>query len=127
MPSRGAGTNGQSTVELALCLPILAFVLGAVLEVGLIAGDQVRVWRAARDAARVAAVDPDSAAIEEAAADSGLEGLEVAVEPEATYRVQGEPVTVAVAYRVRGHVPVVGELFDEVVLRATAAMRIEEP
>ena len=126
MPS-APDASGQSTVELALGLPALALVLALVVEVGLVAGDQVRLWHAAREAARVAVVDPDLADVEDAAARSGLEDLEVSVSPEPTYRVQGEPLEVEVQYRPGGHVPLVGELFSRLTMRASAAMRIEEP
>ena len=126
MPS-ARGARGQSTVELALCLPALAFVLALVVEVGLVAGDQVRLWHAAREAARVAVVDPDLSDIEEAAARSGLEGIDVSVSPEPNYRVQGEPLEVDVEYRPGGHIPLIGELFSGLTMRASAAMRIEEP
>lgn len=119
--------RGQSTVEMALCLPALALVLGLAVEVGLVAGDQVRLWHAAREAARVAVVDPDASDIEEAAARSGLQGLEVSVSPGPTYRVQGEPLEVSVEYEPGGHIPLIGRLFSSLTMRASAAMRIEEP
>ena len=127
MRSPAPGSGGQSTVELALSLPALALVLGFVVEVGLIAGDQVRVWHAAREGARVAVVDGNRAHVVEAATRSGLDDLDVSIDPEATFRVQGEPLEVAVTYRPGGHVPLIGELFSGISLRATATMRIEEP
>ena len=125
VPSRR--TEGQSTVELALSLPALALVLGLVVEVGLIAGDQVRVWHAAREAARVAVVDPDESAIAAAAARSGLDDLDISVDPETTFRVQGEPLEVTVVYRPGGHVPLIGDVFSGLELRGATTMRIEEP
>lgn len=127
MPLYRRDARGQSTVELALCLPVLALVLGLVVEVGLVAGDQVRVWHAAREAARVAVVDPDVSHIEEAAARSGLDDLEISVEPGPDFRVQGEPLEVTVEYEPAGHVPLIGELFSGLTMRASTAMRIEEP
>jgi TadE-like protein len=118
---------GQSTVELALCLPVLAIVFGFVVEVGLIAGDQVRLWHAAREAARVAVVDSDRQAALDAAARSGLSGLEIAIEPAPEFRVQGRPLTVRIRYSPPGRVPVVGAIADGVSLDAEATMRIEEP
>ena len=119
--------RGQSTVELALCLPALAIVLGFVVEVAMIASDQARLWHGAREAARVAVVDPDEDAVREAAARSGLDDIDVSINPDSGYRVQGEPLEVVLTFRPEGHVPVVGTLFDDVELRATATMRIEEP
>lgn len=119
--------RGQSTVELALCLPALAVVLGLVVEVGLIASDQARLWHAAREAARVAIVDPDGAAARAAAERSGLGEVEMSIEPEPRYRVQGRPLDVSLTYRPDGHVPLVGELFGGVELHSTVSMRIEQP
>ena len=119
--------RGQSSVELALCLPVLAFVLGLVVEVALIASDQARLWHAAREAARVAVVEPDEEAVREAAARAGLEDVEVSVDPAAGFRVQGRPLEVVLEYRPGGHVPLVGFLFSGLELRSSATMRIEEP
>lgn len=119
--------SGQTTVELALCLPALAIVLGLAVEVALVAGDQMRLSHAAREAVRVAVVDPDEGAIRAAAERSGLDRLTLTVTPDSGYRVQGDPLRVRLSYRTGGHVPLVGKLFDDLELHATAAMRIEEP
>ena len=119
--------SGQATLELALCLPVLALLLGALVEIGMLAGDQARLWHAAREAARAAAVDPEASAAQHAAEASGLEGVAVNVSPEPTYRIQGEPVTVELAYRPRGSVPLVGRLFELVELQARVTARIEQP
>jgi TadE-like protein len=122
-----AGERGQSTVELALCLPILALVLTAAVEVSLLALDQVRLWHAAREAARVAVVDPDEDAIREAAEDSGLDHLRVSVDPGPAHRVQGEPLTARLAYTPDARVLLLEPLLSRLELRATSVMRIEQP
>lgn len=119
--------QGQATVELALCLPLVAVVLAGVIEVGLLVGDAVRLWHAAREAARVAAVDPDPAAARSAAARAGLDNVRVEIRPEPALRVQGRPVTVSLSYVPLGRVPVVGELARGLEFSASASMRIEQP
>lgn len=119
--------RGQATVELALCLPIVALLLGCVVAVGGVVSDQARVWHAAREAARVAAVDPDIAEIRLAATRSGLEGVRVEVSPPEHERVVGEPATVTALYSPRVSVPLIGLLFARTEIRATAAMAIEVP
>jgi Flp pilus assembly protein TadG len=119
--------RGQATVELALCLPILALVLAAVVEVGVIASDQARLWHAAREAARVAIVDPNQGAAVAAAQYGGLRPLQVSISPRPTYRVQGRPLTVSVSYHPQGGVPVVDRLLSGLELKADATMRIEQP
>ena len=119
--------RGQSTVELALCLPVVVVVLAIVVQVGIVALDHVRVWHAAREGVRVAAVDPDSDSIRAAAESSGLEPLEVSVEPDELYRRQGEPVSVRVQYAPATRIPLIGVLFEDLTLDAEATMRVEQP
>jgi Flp pilus assembly protein TadG len=118
--------EGQATLELALCLPVLALVFAGVVEVALVGVDQVRVWHAAREAVRASAVEPDPQAATDAARASGLDGLEVSVEPGAEERAPGRPTTVHVAYPYDSRVPLVGAVFDRFVLEADATMRIEQ-
>lgn len=121
------GERGQSTVELALCLPLVAIVLAATVEVALWCGDQVRLWHASREAARTAVVDPDPAAVSAAVRRSGLEGVDVTVTPEAAHRVAGRPLTVRLTYGpVRG-IPLLRNVLASLTLEASTTMRIEVP
>ncbi|MGH2694160.1 MAG: TadE/TadG family type IV pilus assembly protein [Actinomycetota bacterium] len=119
--------RGQATVEFAFCLPFVALLLAALFEVGMVLSDQVRLWHAAREAARVAVVDPDPAAARRAAEGVGLEDVVADVTPDRTGRRQGEPLTVSLTYQPTGRMPLIGELFERLQLRARATMRIEQP
>ena len=119
--------RGQSTVEFVLLLPILAAVFAALVEIALLAGDQVRLWHAAREAARVAVVDPDPTKVAIAAESSGLWPLELDIDPDVAYRVQGSPLTVRVRFDPPGHLPLLGLIARSVDLDAAATMRIEQP
>ena len=119
--------GGQATVELAFCLPLLALVFAGLVETAMLGMDQVRVWHAAREGARAAAVEPDPSAARDAAGRAGLDGLEVAVEPEPGARAPGRPATVSVEYPYDSRVPLVGAAFESVVLSAQATTRIERP
>lgn len=119
--------RGQATVEIALTLPVVAMLLALIVEVGIVAADRSRVWHAAREGARVAAVEPDEGRVRSAVAAAGVQGAEVTIDPPSRERVQGEPVTVSISYRHRGRAPLVGALFERVVLEAVATMRIEKP
>jgi TadE-like protein len=119
--------RGQATVELALALPVLLFVLAALVEVGLIVADQVRLWHSAREAVRAAVVDDSPDVVSEAARGAGLSPLAIAIDPEPAYRRQGEPLTVSLSYDRQGVMPFVSYLFSGVELRAEATMRTEEP
>ena len=124
---RAAREHGQATVELALCLPIVLLVLGALAEVGLIASDQIRLWHAAREAARAAVVDHDPSAARDAAEGAGFESLHLTVRPEPALRRAGDPLSVSISYDRPAVVPLVGALFDQVALHAGVTMRIEVP
>ena len=119
--------RGQSTVELALTLPILAFLMAAIVQVGIIVIDQARLWQAAREVARVAVVDGDPGRAEDAARSTGLSPVDVSVDPPSPYRRLGEPLTVEVAYRPSGGIPLVASIFGNLTLHARASMRIEQP
>jgi Flp pilus assembly protein TadG len=119
--------RGQTTVELALCLPFVILVIAVVIEAGMVGADQVRLWHAARETARIAAVDGDLDAIREGTERSGLDNVEITVEPVDANRAQGAPVRVDLVRRAGGHVPFADLLLSHVIQRAHATMRIEQP
>ncbi|HWC15317.1 MAG TPA: TadE family type IV pilus minor pilin [Actinomycetota bacterium] len=119
--------DGQATIELALSLPVLVVLMMVMVWVAGLATDHVRVWHAAREAARVAAVDHDPEQIEAAAAAGGLDRLDVTVDPSPDARIRGEPVTVTVSYRPGAGVPLLGSLGGGFVMSARSTMRIERP
>ena len=122
---RTRGDGGQAAVELALVLPLVALVLLAVVQVGLVVRDQVLVVHAAREAAREAAVEPAPDASRRAAlAGSGLEADRVSVDVTGR-RGAGSRVRVEVRYRAPTRVPLVGAAVGDVDLEATATMRVE--
>lgn len=120
-PSPAGGDHGQSTVELALALPLLALFLLAGAQVVVVARDQLAVVHAAREAARAAAVSSspagDGAAAGRAAV--GLDRLSVAVVADGT-TVRATARTV-----VPTDVPLVGVLLPDLTVEATAVMRRE--
>lgn len=121
-----AGQAGQSTVELAFTLPVLLIGVLVVIQVARVAGDQVAVHHAVREAARMAAIDPDPGTIAERAAraspDLDQDRLLVEVGPE---RARGDLVEVRVRYRSPTDVPLVGRLVGDVEVAAVAVVRLE--
>jgi Flp pilus assembly protein TadG len=114
--------RGQAAVELALALPLVALLLLAVVQVGLVVRDQVLTVHAAREAARAAAVDPRAAAARGAAlAGSGLDGHRLTVDLDKS----GDQVGVVITYRAPTSLPLIGALLPDLTLRAKAAMRAE--
>jgi len=118
---------GQATVELVLCLPIMALVLGFLIEIGLLVGDQVRLWHAARETARVAIVDSNPDEIRRAAEHGGLAPVDIDVDPEFADRSTGRPLTVTLTYRPSGRLPLLGPLVANRTMTSSATMRLEQP
>lgn len=125
----GDRDEGQAATELALVLPLLVLLLLAVVQVALVARDQVLVVHAAREAVREAAVDPRPAAVRRAAHSSASETLKKNRLTTETSHIGGvsDMVTVRVTYRAPTDVALVGPLLPDVVVRAKAAMRVESP
>jgi len=117
--------GGQATVEVALLLPLLALLLLAVVQVGLVVRDQVLVTHAAREAARAAAVDPQVAVAREGAvAAARLDPDRLSVELSGSTEPGGR-LTVTVRYRAPTAVPLAGALIGDRTLVAVATMRVE--
>lgn len=76
---QGRADRGSVTAELALALPALLLVLGALLAVVAAGSGQLQVADAARTGARVAALGEDDAAVVAAAQRVGGPGVDVAV------------------------------------------------
>ena len=119
------GEAGQAAVELALVLPLLALLLLALVQVGLVVRDQILVVHAAREAAREAAVDPSADAARAAASESSsLDAGRLDV----TISGRGGPgsrVRVTATYGPPAAAPLVGEVVQRLRLHATATMRVE--
>src|SRR5438105_12009008 len=71
---------GQSTVEFAFLLPLIALAALSVVQIGLVVRDQLGVVHAAREAVRAASVDRDPEAPVRAAHRT-LPGADVEVGP----------------------------------------------
>jgi hypothetical protein len=120
------GSEGQAAVELALALPLLAMLLLALLQLGLLVRDQILVVHAAREAVRQAAVDSSTDAAKRAA--SGSSGL-IPDRLDVSLTGRGGPgtrVRAAVRYRAPTDVPLVGAMVGDFHLSAEATMRVEK-
>ena len=114
--------RGQVTVEFALLLPVVVLVALAVIQVALVARDQMALAHAAREAARAASVDPDPGAAE-AAAHRTVPDAEVSVtdRPEV-----GEEISVVVVHISKTDLPLIGPLVPDIAQVASATMRVEK-
>ncbi len=115
--------DGQSTVEFALVLPLVLILILGLLQVGVLARDQIMVQGAAREGVREAIVTPDQGAIAAAARDAapGLK-LDVRV-TRGTER--GDPAKVDISAP-PAKLPIVGEIVGGLNLTASATMRMEK-
>jgi Flp pilus assembly protein TadG len=119
--------RGQSTVELALVLPVVVLLLLVLLQVGLVARDVVLVAHAAREGARAAAVDADQDAARDAVeASAGLDPDRLAVRTSGRSG-PGSRVRVEVVYRIPTNVPVIGHMLGDHTARSAVTMRVEAP
>ena len=122
-----ARDHGQSTVELAVVMPVIVVLLLVVIQVALVIRDQVLVVHAAREAARsaaVATIDERSEAARSAATGAGP------LDPERlritdTVTPGDRRVQVRVEYSSRTDLPLVGTLLPDVDLSSDATMRLE--
>jgi hypothetical protein len=126
---RSSSHRGSAAVEFALVLPILFVVLLGLIQVGLLARDELLVQQAARIGARQAAISSDGTSVRAVAVggSGGLDGdrLTVAI---AGGAAQGDPVSVSVTYDALIAVPFVDWLFPpSVSLSASATERREYP
>lgn len=122
-----ARDHGQSTVELAVVMPVIVVLLLVVIQLGLVIRDQVLVVHAAREAARsaaVATIDERSAAARSAASGAGPLDPERLRITDAVLST-GQRVHVRVEYRSRTDLPLVGALLPDVSLSSDATMRLE--
>lgn len=127
MLNNARGERGSAVVEFALVLPILLMVTLAVVQVGLVARDQLMVVQASRAGAREAAVSAEVETVRTAAvhAAAGLDPNALEVEVSRTGTL-GEPVTVTVQYAESIRVPLVAWLFPSAIsLRSSAVARQE--
>lgn len=120
-PSTCPRERGQATVEFALILPMVVFLLLAILQTALVVRDYVGVVHAAREAARAVSVDRDPGSAG-AAAHRVLQDARVDV---GSRPAVGGPIRVEVRYVSHTDLPLVGFLFPDPELHATAVMRTE--
>ena len=118
--------RGQSAAELALLLPVVVLAFLVVVQIGLVARDQVLVNHAVREAARQVALDPSQASAAEAAASAvpGLNQARLNLELRGSTS-SGQIVTVELTYRSPTDVALVGAFIGDVELNTNAAVRIK--
>lgn len=115
--------RGQSTVELALSLPLLCLFVCGLLQVAVVVRNQVALQLAAREAARAAAVsaDPQAAGTLAAQRAVALTPLQVSITE------HDGAVTAQVRFIDHTDVPFIGFFIPDVELSASITMAAEPP
>jgi hypothetical protein len=127
VPGDARRERGSAVVEFALVLPILLMVTLAVVQVGLIARDQLMVVQASRARAREAAVSLDAPAVRSSVVDAAVgldrDALDVEVSRAGSL---GAPVTVTVRYAESIRVPLVAWLFPSTISLQSSSVARQE-
>lgn len=123
------GDKGQSLVEFALVLPVLALFLMGIIDLGRIVSAQLIVSEAARDAARYASVgNGDMQVGQTVSSDTSMLGKSVTwtVSPTDTSRQSGDSVTVTVSNTVSIFDPLLAAVFGtSYMVQSSMTMRVE--
>ena len=106
-----------------MCLPLVVVLVLGLVQVALVARDQLAIELAAREGARAAAVSAAPAAAARAAVDRTITIAPVSVDVAAG----SSTVTVKVSYVNRTDVPVIGAAIGDVDLSASVTMALEPP
>lgn len=113
--------KGVSSVEFALILPILVMLMVGILEFGMAYSNYIAVTHAAREGARLAAVNQFSETIvREKAYPVNPDSISISYP---NGNIHGEPVLVTIRYNKKIEIPLWGSIV--VPLESWASMRIE--
>ncbi len=115
--------RGQAAVEFAIALPLVVVLVLGIIQIVLVARDQIALELAARDGARAASVAADPAA----AAERGALGA-TSLRPLAVSTASGpRRVTVTVGHTNTTSVPLIGAVMGVVDLSASVTLAREPP
>ena len=118
--------RGQSTVEFALILPLVALVVLCIVQAGLVVRDQLLVSHAAREAARAASVSEDDrtgAALRAARQAGSLQSDRLSGTVAVTD--SGGSVRVVITYKSATRLALIGALVPDINLESSVVMRVE--
>jgi Flp pilus assembly protein TadG len=122
--------KGQATVELALTLTLLIFLIFAIIDFGRIFHAYLTLDHASREAARVASVGATDLTIQQRAKDSApsldTSQMSVSILSSNQTRSRGTYVTVKISYPIDFSIPLLKDLSSgPLVLNSETVMRVE--
>lgn len=107
--------KGQSTVELALVLPILILILVGILEFGLVFKTSIQLNYGANELARAISLNASAAEVAELQtyvfSDLDSTNLNLSVLPNTA--VKGQPITVTITYSYKWITPLINNLLGD--------------
>jgi len=116
--------NGASAVEFAIILPLLVVLIFGIVEFGIAYNNYLAITHAAREGARLAAVDLYNPDLENIIRDRAYpvtpDSISITWPPEPKI---GDPVVVEIKYSIHIEIPFVGSW--DIPLKSKATMRIE--
>jgi Flp pilus assembly pilin Flp len=113
--------KGASSIEFALVLPVLVMLMIGILQFGSAYGNYLAITHAAREGARLAAVNQFSeAVVREKAYPVNPDSIAISYP---NGNIHGEPVMVTIKYSKRIDIPIWGSTV--IPLQSQASMRIE--
>lgn len=118
--------NGANAVEFAIILPILVVLIFGIFQFGLAYNNYITITHAAREGARLAAVDLNNPYLKQIIIERAYplpitEGDIIISTPEGTNI--GDPVEVEITYNITIEIPLVGSW--NIPLKSKAVMRLE--
>lgn len=120
---RNADERGAAAVEFALILPVLVLLLFGIIEFGRGYNAKVEITGAAREGARVLALDSGDPAATVAAAAPNLDAGSLQVTTSGSPCVTGTQASVTVSYPFEYNIPLFGS--NTVTLSSTGVMRCD--
>lgn len=120
---RKADERGAVAVEFALVLPVLVLLLFGIIEFGRGYNAKVEITGAAREGARVLALDSGDPATIVASAAPNLDASKISVSTSGTPCVTGTQASVTVSYPFEYNIPLFGS--NTVTLSSTGVMRCD--
>jgi Flp pilus assembly protein TadG len=119
--------KGQSLVEFALVVPLLALLLFGIIDFGRIFHVYLTLDHAGREAARAASIGKDDTTVKSTAVNDatsiGLTSGRVDVSPGT--RTSGTDVTITITYPIDFLTPIIGDIVGSITLTDTTVMRVE--
>ncbi|MCL5985847.1 MAG: pilus assembly protein [Actinobacteria bacterium] len=118
------GENGASAVEFAIILPLLVVLIFGIVEFGIAYNNYLAITHAAREGARVAAVDLTNPDLENIIRERAYPVTPDVISVSTPEGVKiGDPVVVEITYTIHIEIPFVGSW--DIPLTSRATMRLE--